>query len=58
MCYGRPAPYIADLDATAEIAERGPMPLYRAAILLTRARLFGLRNDTGGPNDLIAAMMS
>ena len=31
----------ADLDEAWEIAERGPMPLFQADILLTRARLFG-----------------
>ncbi len=30
----------SDLDEAWEIAERGPMPLYQADILLTRARLF------------------
>jgi hypothetical protein len=29
----------ADLDAAQEIAERGPMPLFQADVLLTRARL-------------------
>ena len=31
----------ADLNEAWEVAERGPMPLYMADILLTRARLFG-----------------
>jgi hypothetical protein len=31
-----------DLDQAWAIAERGPMPLHQADILLTRARLFGL----------------
>jgi len=31
-----------DLDETWEIAERGPMPLFQADVLLYRARLFGL----------------
>lgn len=30
----------ADLDEAWEIAERGPMPLFQADILLYRARLF------------------
>ena len=34
----------ADLDEAWEIAERGPMPLHQADILLTRARLF-FRDD-------------
>ena len=34
----------SDLDDAWEIAERGPMPLFQADILLTRARLF-FRND-------------
>ena len=38
----------ADLDEAWEIAERGPMPLYQADILLTRARLFGRMKDEGG----------
>lgn len=45
----------ADLDEAWEIAERGPMPLYQADILLHRARLFfreaeyPWRNDDGSP---------
>jgi hypothetical protein len=34
----------ADLDEAWEIAERGPMRLHLADILLTRCRLFGLTN--------------
>ena len=34
----------SDLDEAWEIAERGPMRLYQADILLTRARLFGIVN--------------
>ena len=36
-----------DLDEAWEIAERGPMPLFQADILLSRARLFG-RLKAGG----------
>ncbi|MGH8477631.1 MAG: hypothetical protein ACRER2_18020 [Methylococcales bacterium] len=32
----------SDLDEAYAIAERGPMPLFQADILLHRARLFGL----------------
>lgn len=45
----------ADLDEAWEIAERGPMPLYQADILLYRARLFfreaeyPWRNEDGSP---------
>lgn len=45
----------ADLDEAWEIAERGPMPLYQADILLHRARLFFREathpwcNDDGSP---------
>jgi hypothetical protein len=35
----------SDLDEAFEIAERGPMPLFIADILLHRARLFGLSKD-------------
>ena len=35
----------SDLDEAWDIAERGPMPLYQADILLTRARLFGLQDS-------------
>jgi hypothetical protein len=35
----------ADLDEAWEIAERGPMRLFMADIHLTRARLFGVRNE-------------
>ena len=35
----------ADLDEAWEIAERGPMRLFMADILLTRCRLFGMSND-------------
>ena len=35
----------SDLDEAWEIAERGPMPLFIADILLHRARLFGLSKD-------------
>ena len=38
----------SDLNEACEIAERGPMPLYQADILLTRARLFGRTKDAGG----------
>jgi hypothetical protein len=44
----------ADLDEAWEIAERGPMPLYQADILLTRARLF-FRNDLATARDNLAA---
>ncbi len=37
---GDPAAARADLDEAWSIAERGPMPLFQADILLTRARLF------------------
>jgi len=36
---------VADLDEVWELAERGPMPLYQADILLTRVRLFGRSDD-------------
>jgi len=35
-----------DLDEAWEIAERGLMKLYMAEILLSRARLFGMRHDS------------
>ena len=35
-----------DLDEAWEIAERGPMPLYQADILLSRVRLFGSSRET------------
>jgi hypothetical protein len=35
----------ADLEEAWEIAERGPMPLFQADVLLTRARLFRDRGD-------------
>ena len=38
---GNAAGAASDLNEAWEIAERGPMPLYQADILLTRARLFG-----------------
>ena len=38
----------ADLDEAWEIAERGPMPLYQVDVLLSRARLFRIRNSEGG----------
>ena len=38
----------ADLDEAWEIAERGPMPLYQADVLMSRARLFGRRKEEGG----------
>lgn len=38
----------ADLDEAWEIAARGPMRLFMADILLTRCRLFGMRNVEGG----------
>ena len=39
---GQASAAAADLDEAWEIAERGPMPLYQADVLLTRARLFAL----------------
>ena len=36
-----------DLDEAWEIAERGPMPLFRVDVLLTRARLFGRTKAEG-----------
>ena len=44
---GDPSGAASDLNEAAEIAERGPMPLYQTDILLTRARLFGPRHDAG-----------
>ena len=44
---GDPSGAALDLNEAAEIAERGPMPLHQADILLTRARLFGPRHDAG-----------
>ncbi len=44
---GDPSGAASDLNEAAEIAERGPMPLHQADILLTRARLFGPRHDAG-----------
>ena len=41
---GDPSGVASDLDEAWEIAKRGPMPLYQADILLTRARLF-FRDD-------------
>ena len=41
---GDAAGAVEDLDEAWEIAERGPMPLHQADILLTRARLF-FRDD-------------
>ena len=38
---GNPSGSRQDLDEAEDIASRGPMPLYLAEILLTRARLFG-----------------
>ena len=39
-----------DLDEAWEIADRGPMPLFQADVLLTRARLFGrLEEGTAYP---------
>lgn len=38
---GDAAGAMADLDEAWEIAERGPMPLFMAEVLLYRARLFG-----------------
>jgi hypothetical protein len=38
----------ADLDEAWEIAERGPMRLHIAGILLTRCRLFGSMKGEGG----------
>ncbi|MCY2987366.1 MAG: toll/interleukin-1 receptor domain-containing protein [Planctomycetota bacterium] len=37
----------SDLDEAWEIAERGPMPLFLADILLSRVRLFGRTRDKG-----------
>lgn len=36
---------VTELDEALQIARRGPMPLYHADILLTRARLFGRQKD-------------
>jgi hypothetical protein len=38
---------VAELNEALQIARRGPMPLFHADILLTRARLFGRRKDEG-----------
>ncbi|MFI5460612.1 MAG: hypothetical protein ACHRXM_34795 [Isosphaerales bacterium] len=43
----------ADLNAAWEIAERGPMPLYQADILLHRARLFRDRTALARARELI-----
>jgi hypothetical protein len=43
----------ADLDEAWEIAERGPMPLFQADILLYRARLFRDRNALAAARRLI-----
>jgi tetratricopeptide (TPR) repeat protein len=43
----------ADLEEAWEIAERGPMPLFQADVLLTRARLFRDRGDLAEARRLI-----
>jgi len=43
----------ADLDAAWEIAERGPMPLHQADILLYRARMFRNRTALARARELI-----
>jgi len=43
----------SDLNAAWEIAERGPMPLYQADILLYRARLFSDRTALARARELI-----
>ncbi len=43
----------ADLGEAWEIAERGPMPLFQADVLLTRARLFRDREDLAAARVLI-----
>jgi tetratricopeptide (TPR) repeat protein len=43
----------ADLEEAWEIAERGPMPLFQADVLLTRARLFRDREDLAAARELI-----
>jgi hypothetical protein len=43
----------ADLEEAWEIAERGPMPLFQADVLLTRARLFRDREDLAAARVLI-----
>jgi len=45
--YTGPESAQADLDEAWEIAERGPMPLFLADILLYRARLFGRQKSDG-----------
>lgn len=42
---------VAALDEALQIARRGPMPLFRADILLTRARLFGVGPVPAGHSD-------
>jgi len=42
-----------DLEEAWEIAERGPMPLFQADVLLTRARLFRDREDLAAARVLI-----
>ncbi|MBT8420801.1 MAG: hypothetical protein KJO08_08080, partial [Gammaproteobacteria bacterium] len=44
-----------DLDEAREIAKRGPMPLFQADILLTRARLFFSADREQAKRDLDAA---
>ena len=48
-----PTAAAANLDEAWEIAERGPMPLFQADILLTRARLF-FREDLATAKDNLA----
>ncbi len=50
---GDAAGVAADLDEAWEMAERGPMPLYQADILLTRARLF-FRDDLATARENLA----
>ena len=47
---GDTAGAITDLDEAWELAERGPMPLFQADILLTRARLFGPGSTANTPD--------
>ena len=46
---GERSPAIEALNEALQIAQRGPMPLYHADILLTRARLFAVSVPSTGP---------
>ena len=48
-CCGKRSPAVEALNEALQIAQRGPMPLYYADILLTRARLFSTSDASVGP---------